>query len=70
MRSTPGPTGTRLLRGTAGGALVGHRDGVAAMVALQRAADAVLDQPGGAVGALHAVAAVAAQRQRARSRGG
>ena len=37
---------------------------MAAVVALQRAADAVFHQPGGAVGALHAMAAVAAQRQR------
>ena len=39
------------------------RDGVAAMVAQKLGAGAVLDQPGGAIGALHAVAATAAQRQ-------
>ena len=58
-----GADGDERVGGTAGGALGRDRDGVAAVVALQGAADAVLDQPGGAVGALHAVATVAAQRQ-------
>ena len=34
------------------------------MMALQRAPGAMLDQPRGAIGALHAMAAVPAQRQR------
>ena len=49
--------------GAAGRAVHRHRLGVAAMMAGELAAGAVLDQPGGAVRALDAVAAGAAQRQ-------
>src|ERR1700759_1248930 len=41
-----------------------NNQGMAAMMAQKLAPGTVLDQPGGAVGALHPVAAMAAQRQR------
>ena len=63
-RSTPGPTGVRLSGVAAVRAGLGPRLEVAAVVAHQHAAEAVLDQPGRAVGALEAVAAGPAQRQR------
>ena len=50
------------------GAGLGRRHDVAAMVAGEAVHQPVLDHPGGAVGALEAVAAVAAQGQRAKPR--
>ena len=64
MRSTPGPQATRLSSLAAFGAGRGRRHDMAAMVAGQAVHQPVLDHPGGAIGALEAVAAGAAQGQR------
>ena len=60
----PARPATRLSVVAAVRAGLGPRLGVAAMVAEEHAAEAVLDQPGRAVRALEAVAAGAAERQR------
>ena len=63
-RSMPGPMGTSAVVGAALGADLRAALLVAAMVAHEDAAEAVLDQPGIAVGALVLVAAGLAERQR------
>ena len=63
-RSTPGPKATRLSSAPQFGQVVRPPLLVAAMVADEDAAEAMLDQPGRAVRAGHAVAAGAAERQR------
>ena len=63
-RSTPGPQATRRLLRAAIRAGVRPPLLVAAMMAGEDAAEAVVDQPGRAVRAGHAVAAGAAERQR------
>ena len=64
IRSTPGPAGDQAVLLAAFGAGVGRRHHMAAMVAGEPVHQPVLDHPGGAVRALEAVAAVAAQGQR------
>ena len=64
MRSTPGPAGDQAVLLAAFGAGLGRRHDVAAMVAGEPVHQPVLDHPRGAVGALEAMAAVAAQGQR------
>ena len=59
-----GPAGDEAVLLAAFGAGLGRRHDMAAMVAGEAVHQAVLDHPGGAVGALEAVAAVAAQGQR------
>ncbi len=63
MRSTPGPAGHQRVDFAAAGAMVGLALDVAAEVAHQRAAEAVVDHPGRALAAGEAVPAGAAQRQ-------
>ncbi len=59
-----GADGDEAVLGFAGGAEAGARGGVAAMVADERAAVAVLDQPGGAVFALASITAMPAEGER------
>ena len=63
-RSTPGPQAVRRVGLVAVRAELRPRLDVAAMMADERRAEAVLDQPCGAIGTFEAMAAGAAQRQR------
>ena len=60
----PRAAGRQGILGLAGRAVLGQRQHVAAVVALQAPDQAVLDQPGGAIGAVQAMAAAAAEGQR------
>ena len=63
-RSTPGPKATRVSSAPQLGQAFGPPLLVAAMMADEHSAKAVLDQPGGAIRARKAMAATAAERQR------
>ena len=63
-RSTPGPQAASVSASRHCGQISGRGSAVAAMVADERLAEPVLDQPGGAVRALEAMAAGAAKGQR------
>ena len=63
-RSTPGPQAVRLSASWQFGQSFGRALDMAAMMADERRAEAVLDQPCGAIGAFEAMPAGPAQRQR------